>query len=138
MVRQRYQLIPSKNSGIQLDQRHTWLHSTKSDRVTCYLPLMNIPKQKNLRYQLISSRVLLIKESCNQIGQEANLVTLNQNLQSQMVLSFDSYLYAKVKDIDWVFPVVLLIKESCNMIGHEAQVVTFKQKQQSHRCSFMT
>ena len=61
MVRQSYSLVPSRDIDDQrikeskMDHRHTWPRPTKNGSLTCYLPLMDISMQKNLRYQLITS-----------------------------------------------------------------------------------
>ena len=54
--------------------------------------LDNIPMQKKLRYQLILSRNIDIKESCILTGREVCLATPNQKLWSHMPPSLDGYL----------------------------------------------
>ena len=65
MTRQRYQLIPPRDTNYQRIlgsnwARDTWWsHPSKNNSLTCYLALMTISIKKNLRYQLIPSRKIV-------------------------------------------------------------------------------
>ena len=75
----------SKNPGMLLDQRHTGHTQPKVVVLDCYLLLISVSMQK-IRD---NNWFLLIKEFCNLIGWEAQLATLNQKQQSQMLPYFD-------------------------------------------------
>ena len=68
----------SKNPAIQFNKKFNWAHPTKNGSLRCYLPLMTNCMHKKLRYQLILSKILIIKESSNLITWKTNLATSDQ------------------------------------------------------------
>ena len=77
----RCQSIPSqdfdkKEPIIWLDKRHAWLRPDKSGSLRRYLLLMSIIIKYKCDINLYFPEILMIKESCNLIGQEAHLATL--------------------------------------------------------------
>ena len=122
IVRKRYRLTPSrdtndKNYGIWLDQMHTWPHPNKSVSLRCYLPLVIIPMQKSRDISWFFSLILLIKESCNLIGQETHWL---QTTKSDSPRCYHPLMINSMKNsINWLFPKKFMIKESCHLIGQK-------------------
>ena len=92
----------SKTFMTWLKKRHTWDNLTKSDCLRCYLLLGLTPGIKNQDINQFYPEIMVIKESCNLIGPEAQLATPtkqmtthNQKWKSQLLNSLGDYLRAK-------------------------------------------
>ena len=107
----------SKEPTVSLNQRHNWLHLTKSSSPRSFLPLVVVSMQKINGIHLFFAEILMIAVYCNLIEHEAQLATPKQKWWSQIQLFVDSYLRVKIWSIEWLLPKILMIKEYCNLIS---------------------
>ena len=68
----------SKNQGIWLHERQNWPHPSKSGTLRCCFPLMTISPFNKTKISINSLETLMIKESSNLIGLEAQSAPPNQ------------------------------------------------------------
>ena len=66
------EILMIKESCIWYDERHTWPDPIKNGRLRSYLSLMIIFMQKIYHIYWFFPKILIIKESCNLIGQETH------------------------------------------------------------------
>ena len=71
------EILMIKDPAIWLDKRHNWPQSLKSDNLRCYHPLMTSSMKKKKISSDSFCRILIIKESCNLVGQETQLAPPN-------------------------------------------------------------
>ena len=62
--------IPGKSKAYFGMAGHAWTHPTEICSLTCYLSLLDISIQKIKEINALLLEILMIKESCNLIGQE--------------------------------------------------------------------
>ena len=87
MKKLRYHLLLSRDTDDEriLEQRHKWLNQKR----------YSLDDYHHAEIAWFLTEILMIEESCNHIGQEAQLATSNQKWQSWMCPFFDDFLHAK-------------------------------------------
>ena len=128
MVRQWYQLFPSRNIDAQWILESNWPQNTPDYtqtravvwNATFCLWLSTWKKLKDIRWSF--PVLLLVKESFNLTEWETKQTTSNQNGSLSSYIPLMTFSVQKTK-ITWFFPIILMIKKSGNLIGWKAQLV---------------